>query len=113
MVNLAYRFVRRLTSENIDQLDSSLAWPINHEWRMVGRFNYSFRRDRVLETFGGLEYESCCWAFRGVVRRYLSSSDGSYDNGVFAQLELKGLTGIGRRAVDFLERSIPGYENNF
>ncbi len=112
-MNVAYRFVRRLTSENIDQLDSSLAWPLSHEWRMVGRFNYSFRQDRVLETFGGLEYESCCWAFRGVVRRYLSSSDGSYDNGVFAQLELKGLTGIGRRAVDFLERSIPGYENNF
>ena len=48
-----------------------------------------------------------------MVRRYLSNSAGDYDTGVFAQLELKGLTGVGRRAVDFLERSIPGYENNF
>jgi LPS-assembly protein len=113
VVNVAYRFVRRSTTDDIDQLDSSIAWPVGRDWRVVGRFNYSFDNSRILETFGGLEYESCCWAFRTVVRRYLSNVDGDYNNGFFAQLELKGLTGVGRSAVDFLERSIPGYENNF
>lgn len=113
VINAAYRFVRTASGDNIDQIDSSIAWPVVHDWRVVGRFNYSFDNDRILETFGGLEYESCCWAFRTVVRRYLSSTDGDYNNGFFAQLELKGLTGIGRGTVDFLERSIPGYENDF
>jgi hypothetical protein len=34
-------------------------------------------------------------------------------NAFFFQLEFKGLTGIGGGTVNFLERSIPGYENDF
>jgi len=32
---------------------------------------------------------------RGTYRRFLSSSNGDYSNGVYFQLELKGLTRIG------------------
>jgi hypothetical protein len=34
-------------------------------------------------------------------------------NAFFFQLVFKGLAGVGTSAVDFLDRSIPGYENDF
>jgi len=77
----------------------------------VGRWAYSLEQDKTVEAFGGIEYEGCCWAFRTVIRRYLSGTQTT--NGFFFQLKLKGLTGFGRGTVDFLERSIPGYENDF
>ena len=109
VINAGYRFVRG-TSE---QLDLSLAWPVTHGWKAVGRFNYALPDRQILETFAGFEYEGCCWAFRTVARRYLSDSRGSHSNAIFMQLELKGLAGVGQQAVDFLQRSIPGYENEF
>lgn len=107
VVNLFYSYAR----DNIEQVDGSIAWPIARDWRFVGRWAYSLAQSTTVEAFGGIEFESCCWAFRTVIRRYLSGTQ--LTNGFFLQLEFKGLTGIGRATVDFLERSIPGYENDF
>jgi LPS-assembly protein len=107
VVNLSYSFAR----DNFEQTDMSIAWPIVRDWRFVGRWAYSLQQDKTVEAFGGIEYESCCWAFRTVIRRYLSGTQTT--NAFFFQLEFKGLTGVGRSTVDFLERSIPGYENDF
>ena len=112
VLNAAYRLV-----DNVDQAELSFAWPIGARWRTVGRWNFAFNEEenKTLEAFGGLEYESCCWGFRTVVRRFLGNSGGrdSYSNGIFLQFELKGLTGVGHKADAFLERRIPGYENEF
>ena len=70
-------------------------WPINESWRLLSRVNYSFADSDLLEVQGGLEYESCCWALRTVVRRYLRNRDGDYRNGIYFELNLKGLTSVG------------------
>ena len=49
----------------------------------------------LLEIQGGVEYESCCWAFRTVLRRYLKNRDGDYRDGIYLELNLKGLASIG------------------
>ncbi|MDX1514791.1 MAG: LPS assembly protein LptD, partial [Gammaproteobacteria bacterium] len=108
VLNLAYRFVRGVA----EQTDLSFSWPIAQNWRAVGRFNYALNLDTDLETFAGIEYESCCWGLRLVGRRYLSNTEGEHTNAIFLQLELKGLTGVGS-ASQFLERNIPGYRNEF
>ncbi len=107
VVNLAYRFA----PDNFEQTDTSIAWPIAKDWRFVGRFAYSLAQNKTVEAFGGIEYESCCWAFRTVIRRYLSGTQT--ENAFLFQLEFKGLTGTGSSTVNFLQRSIPGYENDF
>ena len=107
VVNLSYSFSR----PSFEQTDMSMAWPIAQDWRFVGRWAYSLEQSATVETFGGVEYESCCWAFRSVIRRYLSGTQTTY--AFFFQLELKGLTGTGSSTVDFLGRSIPGYQNEF
>ena len=120
VVNAAYRLVRDADPvKDIEQADLSFAWPLGVSWRGVGRWRYAFseERDRTLEAFGGVEYESCCWGFRVVGRRFLSrgdgGNDGRYSDGIFVQFELKGLTGGGASTDAFLARSIPGYENEF
>jgi LPS-assembly protein len=111
ILNLSYR-VRRVSTD-IDQSDISFRWPIVKNWSAVGRWNYAVPEGRSLELFGGVEYESCCFGIRAVARRFLTDVDGDFDTGVFLQLELKGLAGIGKKAVDFLEQQIPGYQSEF
>lgn len=123
VVNLAYRVrrderARQRTAGtfgiiDIEQTDVSFRWPLNPSWNVVGRWNYALPESKSLELFGGLEYESCCWAFRAVARRFLTDIDGDYNTGIFFQIELKGLGGLGRQAADFLERNIRGYEPDF
>ena len=108
VLNMAYR-----NHFGIDQSDISFRWPFYNNWSFVGRWNYAIPEGRSLELFGGVEYESCCWGVRAVARRFLSSADGEFDTGIFLQMELKGLAGIGKKTVDFLKQQIPGYQSEF
>ncbi|MBL1141388.1 MAG: LPS assembly protein LptD [Proteobacteria bacterium] len=111
ILNLAYRIRRDGT--DIEQSDISFRWPVAKNWNAVGRWNYAVPEGRSLETFAGLEYESCCWGARVVARRFLTDINGEFDTGIFLQLELKGLAGIGKKTVDFLKQQIPGYQSEF
>jgi len=90
-------FEYRYRRDRVDQFDFRIDWPINERWRMLSRVNYSFDDSDLLEFQGGLEYESCCWALRTVVRRYLRNRDGDYRNAIYVELNLKGLASIGTR----------------
>lgn len=105
IVNLAYRYRR----DSLEQGDMSWSWPVSRQWNFVGRYNYSFRDDKVLEQFFGLEYESCCWGLRLVSRRYISTRDGTRDSSFGLQLVLKGMSSVGTAADKLLENGILGY----
>jgi LPS-assembly protein len=91
-----YRFRR----DRVDQFDFRVFWPLNERWRVLSRVNYSFSDDDLLEFQAGVEYESCCWAVRTVLRRYLKNHEGEYRDGIFLELNLKGLASLGTRAHD-------------
>lgn len=110
IVNVDYRF--RNAATDIDQTDISFRWPLNPRWGVVGRWNYSLPEKETLEVLGGLEYESCCWGAKIVGRRFLRTSEGQFDTGVFLQVELKGLSGLGRETGKLLRKNVPGYEND-
>ena len=105
VLNFAYRFRR----DSLEQGDVSWAWPVSRKWNFVGRYNYSFRDQEVLEQFFGLEYESCCWGLRMVSRRHISTRDGTRDSSFGLQLVLKGMSSVGTSADKLLERGILGY----
>ncbi|MEO1924828.1 MAG: LPS-assembly protein LptD, partial [Gammaproteobacteria bacterium] len=111
VLNMAYRV--RHDSIDIEQSDISFRWPISKSWSAVGRWNYAVPEGRSLETFGGIEYDSCCVGARVVARRFLTDINGDFETGVFLQIELKGLAGIGKKTVDFLKQQIPGYQSEF
>ena len=94
-----YRFRR----DRVDQFDVRLLWPVGPQWRLLTRFNYSFRDDESLETQAGFEYESCCWAIRTVYRRYLKNRFGNHRDGIYLELNLKGLASVGTGGQDLFK----------
>lgn len=119
IINLSYRVVRVPTgiignaNTTIEQTDVSFSWPIGNAWNAIGRWNYDLPRKKSIEMFAGVEYNSCCWAFRAVGRRFLTNINGDFQTGFFLQFELKGLAGVGQMTVDFLSEQIPGYQRGF
>ncbi len=102
---LSYRFRR----DFLEQYDFSLLLPFAEHWRGFARWNYSTRDRQTLEALAGVEYETCCTAWRFMARRYLRNVQGDFNNGIWLELELKGLGSLGRKAAPLLERAILGY----
>ncbi len=111
ILNLAYR-LRKDIDETLEQTDASLLWPLNPNWSVVGRWNYSIEDRRTLDAFAGFEYGSCCWALRLVARHYVNDLDEESNNALYLQLELKGLTRVGNSISNLLEHGILGYSVN-
>jgi LPS-assembly protein len=104
VVNVGYRY----REGRIEQWDASAAWRLNDRWSVFGSQVYSTRDDQGIDSFLGVEYASCCWRLRLVGRRYLSNRTGEQDSSLTVQLELNGLSSVGRTDA-FLERGIRGY----
>lgn len=106
--NAYYRYVR----DSIDQSDYAFRLPLSSRWHAVGRWAYSNRDERVLETLFGLEYDSCCWGLRFIQRKYFTgpqvNSDEEYNRIWMIQLDLKGLTSLGDSVDTALDRGILG-----
>ncbi|HEX5340172.1 MAG TPA: LPS assembly protein LptD [Gammaproteobacteria bacterium] len=107
VVNLAYRYNRAL---NLKQTDLSFDWPLTGNWSTVGRWNYDVQNRLTLESFIGLQYDSCCWTFQIVHRRFITQT-GVANSQYFFELQLKGLATIGHRLEDFLQNGILGYSD--
>lgn len=111
--NMAYRYRRDFTSAistgPLEQADISFATPLGGRWGLFGRAVYSIEDERSQETLAGFEYENCCWIFRTFNRRFVFNRDGEFDQSLWFQLELKGLSSVGRRIDEFLQQDIYGY----
>src|ERR1019366_6247103 len=109
VINLGYRFQEGI----LKQYDGSFAWPIGGHWNTVGRWVYSLADKTTIEQIAGLEYKSCCYRLQLVQRRYLRrNSDGAtagLDTSIALQLELTGLSSVGKPADSFLQKEIRGY----
>lgn len=112
VLNASYRYTRdhALTggTPGIRQVDFSGQWPLGRNWYGVGRFNYSLKEKRIIETIGGLEYNGGCWVGRLVLQRYATAT-GDTNTALFVQLELNDFAKIGSNPLDLLARRIAGY----
>jgi LPS-assembly protein len=113
VVNIGYRFQENVLNESVilKQWDGSFAWPIAGHWSTVGRWVYSLQDHQTIEQVAGFEYKSCCYRVQLVQRRYVRVNNGTagLDTSIALQLELTGLSSVGKSANTFLEREIRGY----
>ena len=105
LLNLGYR----LREDEIEQTDISGFWPLSDRLQAVGRWNYSIRDSRNLEVLAGLEYRTCCYGLQLAVRRHLTDFDGEYNNSIYLQLTLDGLTRLDTGLDNLLREGITGY----
>jgi len=106
--NAAYRLRDGVT----EQTDLAIFWPVNEQFTLVGRHNYSLQDNRPLEVLAGLEYGRCCWRLRALVRQYSNTTGDDQTLGFLLQLELNGLGRLGDEIQSTLQRSIYGYGTN-
>ena len=105
LLNASYRFQRDL----LRQIDLSGQWPVAGGWYAVGRYNYSFFDQRLLEGLAGAEYNAGCWVFRFVVQR-LQAAASTATTALIFQIEFTGVGQVGTaEAVQLLRRDVPGY----
>ncbi|MDP1931805.1 MAG: LPS assembly protein LptD [Gammaproteobacteria bacterium] len=83
----------------IKQTDISGIWPLNNNWRLLGRWHYDHSNSRNLDTFAGVEYSNCCATIRLVGREWVDDDEffllrNESNTGVFFQLTLNGLGDI-------------------
>jgi LPS-assembly protein len=116
LLNFSHRYRRDDVTnlEGLEQIDISARLPINKQWSIVGRWYRSLRESQTLETLAGIEYDSCCWATRLVVRDYVNNAlDDDRNLAILFQVELKGLGNFGQKTDALLEKSILGYNPDF
>ncbi len=122
IVNLSYRYRRNYAfnpnfpahpvNNNPDllkQVDFSFVYPITPTWSIVGRYYYSLLDKKVLETVGGVQWDSCCVAVRLVGRQYIRNREGELNSGIMLEIEFKGLGSAGQDTRRTLRRAILGY----
>jgi LPS-assembly protein len=109
VLNAGYRYTRdQLTQPGLAQIDISGQWPVFDGWHAVGRFNYSTKDRRMVESVAGLEYDGGCWVGRVVVQRLATQTQRS-NTALFFQLELNGFAKVGSNPLEILKRNVPGY----
>lgn len=104
VLNASYRETR----DSVRQVDFSTQWNMKSGWNALGRWNYSLRDGRAIETLAGIEYNDQCWSLRLVAHQFAITTT-SKSTSIFLQLELYGVSRIGTNPLDVLKRNIGGF----
>ncbi len=110
--NKRVNFGHRYLAEEGEFAHLSFTWPVANRWRLATGWNYSLDDKKGIEAVLGIEYESCCWAFRTAARRYITDDGDNSTNAYFFQLVLKGLAPVGQNVTEVLSEAIGGYQYN-
>ena len=123
IVNFSYRYRRNV----MEQFDTSVVYPVSERWRALARWVFA-RRDvvpvtyngatfntftyshRTLDAAIGVEYDSCCAAFRVLGRHYVHDYTRSTANAIMFEVEFKGLGSLNPQSGSYLRRAILGYQ---
>ncbi|SEA41063.1 LPS-assembly protein LptD [Microbulbifer marinus] len=126
--NLGYYYQRKnsvflnadgeLTDASTKQANASTVLPVNAHTSIVAGAAYDLTYERELEYLAGVEYDSCCYRARLVWRRTLDNDladvvqpeDLKYDEGVYLEIQLKGLAGIGTTVTSMLSQGIANFD---
>ncbi len=110
--NTSYRFSRGTQEE----VDFSAVVPFNNRLSLIGKINYSFNNQRsnkedTLEKMIGIEYESCCYGIKFVVRDYWNGT--KTDNAFYFEFLPKGIATSNNKTAELLRDGILGYQDKF
>ncbi len=95
IVNIGYRYLNVPPTPYDEQYDVSSQWPVGPRWKLFGRWNYSIPNQRIVQSYAGIERNSCCWSARLTLRqRHLP--DGTEDHGVLLEFGLGGFSELGQ-----------------
>jgi LPS-assembly protein len=110
-----------------EQIDLGWQWPINDlwgdrgkqlgaglgqgkgRWYSVGRFNFSLKDNKQVDTVLGVEYDGGSWLARAVFER-LQTTTSTANKRILFQLEFVGFARVGSNPLSALRSNVPGYQ---
>jgi LPS-assembly protein len=123
VLSATYRLNRGLS----EQIDVGWQWPLNDlwgdkgknlgsgkgqgkgRWYSVGRFNYSMRDNKPVDTILGVEYDGGSWLGRVAVER-LQTTNTTANNRILFQMEFVGFARVGSSPLSVLQSNVPRYQ---
>jgi len=109
----------------IEQISLLTSGELSKSWQFVGRLTQDLVNRRNIESYAGLQYESCCWAIRFAYHRSINSQvyvqqtsddfQNKFDSGFVIQFVIKGLGGQQSSVgiEDMFNSSIFGYKRPY
>ena len=132
ILNLGYTFIRNgdmllfntlpspspgSAHNNLNQGSIDGIWPIANQWHAMIHWAYNISHRHSQSYLYGLQYESCCWAFRFMVNhnfKGLNQDDRKlFTNNIYVQWLFKGLGRVGPSPYNILNHVIDGYHDFF
>lgn len=116
VANLSYFTKPTDTTAAYRQTDASFVWQADQHWQVLGRLGYDFTQKKVVQALFGMGYDSCCWATRIALKRYVvnptfnasPTAPPTYSNAILFEVELKGLGRLGK--PNRFQQEILGYD---
>ncbi len=124
-IQLNHRYTRNVSDTSLEQVSMLANFAVNKDWAFVGRITQDLKDKRSLESYAGLQYESCCWAVRIAYHRHINSNladddfynenRDEFNSGFELKFIIKGLNGkqgtIGTQ--EMFNSSIFGYKRPY
>lgn len=117
--NLLETAMNHIKNNPLHQATVAGAWPLTASWSGIGAYSYNISEGYNMMAFAGVQYDTCCWAFRllgGHTFKSLApdSLTPQYNNNVYFQILLKGLGSVALSdPASTLQTYLPGYLNIF
>lgn len=111
IMQINHRYVRDLSSEEINQVGVTASWPLTKNWQWVGRWYHDLELNRTVESYTGVQYESCCWTVSFVAQRNLSNRFA--DDGVQSTNEFESGFHVYFTTRNLLREGLFGYRRPY
>jgi LPS-assembly protein len=111
ILQIDHRYVRDLSSEKINQVGITAGWPLAKNWQWVGRWYHDLELNRTVESYTGVQYESCCWSVSFVAQRNLSNRFD--DNGAQSTNEFESGFHVYFTSRNLLREGLFGYRRPY
>ncbi len=124
-LQLNHRYTRNVSDNSLEQVSLLTSVAMDKDWAFVGRLTRDLQKNRYLESYLGVQYESCCWAIRLAYHHHINSNVDEevfnsknrreFDSGFMLHFMVKGLNGqqatIGTQ--EMFNDSIFGYKRPY
>ncbi len=94
IVTLGHRYIRGVQ----EQVDLSVQWPVFARWSTMAETSYSLMQSASLESYLGIQYNSCCWGAGFYVGKTLGLNNTQFTTAMF-EFTLNGLGALGTAPI--------------
>jgi len=117
-IQLNHRYSRDVSGMTLEQLSLAGNVRINRNWQIIARVTQDLQQARSIESYAGLQYQSCCWSVSFAYHRYINanfdvqSSDNEnrdeFDSGFMLRFSMKA-----QDITEMFNSSIFGYKRPY